>query len=82
MQGRPGCGLREAWEHTHVGRILSKFHDSHCCLVAQWNNSEHKPQKGVKEEKMAASHDKCIPATWSLLQTRITSTAILEATGI
>lgn len=28
-------GLREAQEHTHVGSILRKFHNSHSCLVVE-----------------------------------------------
>lgn len=35
MQRWLGCGLRETQEHTHVGRILSKFHDSHSGLVVE-----------------------------------------------
>lgn len=81
MQRRLGYGLREAQKHTHVGRIRSKFHDSHSCLVVEQFRGQ-KTQKRVKEEKVAASCDKCIPATWSLLQTQTISTAILEATEI
>lgn len=35
MQKRLGYGVREAQERTQVGKILSKFHDSHSCLVVE-----------------------------------------------
>lgn len=38
--------------------------------------------EGSKGRKDGRCHDECVPATWSLLQIQITSTTILEATGI
>lgn len=32
---QPDRSLRDAQEHAHVGRILSKFHNSHPCLVVE-----------------------------------------------